>query len=484
MEDLDFFTIKSRAIKAVAALATGTFLLQIITITSQFIISVLLIPSVFGIFAILNAGVSMLNYFSDIGLAAALIQKRESLTSEDLKTSFTIQQLLVVSLVIAGVLSSSFVAQFYKLDISGLWLLRALIFSFLLSSLKTIPTILLERSIQFTKLTFVSIVETVVFYVTIITLALFGYSIESLTIGVLARGITGVVTIYSISSWRPQIGLSIPSAKQLLSFGIPMQANSIIALIKDNLFLLYLGKALTHTEVGYYGWSKSWSEAPLRLVMDSLSKVLFPLYSRLQYDSAQLRSVVEKTLLLQSTLVFPVSVSLLFLIKPIVMLIPKYGKWEGAIPLFYFFVIASVFASIAIPLTHVLNATGRAKKTLSLMTFWTILTWVITPFTISYFGYIGAAIAIAIVNTTQLITIRIIKKIVPFSIMKSIFSPLVASIILGLGLGMISLAVRDLGARIGLMILYAVLVYPACMYFLEYKNLKNDIGFIKQIFKR
>src|SRR3990167_6397998 len=90
-------------------------------------------------------------YFSDIGLAAALIQKKEEITKADLSSTFTIQQVIIVTLVIAGLLFSSTIGKFYNLDASGLLLLRVLIFSLFLSSLKTIPSIILERKLLFAR---------------------------------------------------------------------------------------------------------------------------------------------------------------------------------------------------------------------------------------------------------------------------------------------------------------------------------------------
>ena len=56
------------------------------------------------------------------GLAASLIQKKEQITQEDLKTTFTIQQILVFSLVIIVVLGTSLIKKFYNLDQSSIYL--------------------------------------------------------------------------------------------------------------------------------------------------------------------------------------------------------------------------------------------------------------------------------------------------------------------------------------------------------------------------
>src|SRR3990167_10530427 len=160
-------------------------------------------------------------YFSDIGLAAALIQKEEQPSRKDLVTTFTIQQVIIFTLIIIGLALSSKIAIFYKLDSQGLMLLRVLIFSLVLSSLKTIPSIILERKLDFTRLVIPQIFENITFYAVAVLLAFKGFGVASFTWAVLARGIIGLILIYFVSPWRPSVGFDKESAKRLTSFGIP-----------------------------------------------------------------------------------------------------------------------------------------------------------------------------------------------------------------------------------------------------------------------
>jgi len=101
------------------ALTSRTFLLQLIAFGATFLLTIYLTPAVFGIFFVVSAVISFLSYFSDIGLAAALIQKKEEITDDDLTTTFTIQQLLVFPIALISYLLSSKVAAFYGLDREG-----------------------------------------------------------------------------------------------------------------------------------------------------------------------------------------------------------------------------------------------------------------------------------------------------------------------------------------------------------------------------
>lgn len=432
MKDIDIATLKKRSIVGIVALTTRTFFLQIVAFGATFLLTLLLTPATFGVFYVVSAVMSFLGYFSDIGLAAALVQKKEQLTRDDLITTFTIQQVLVLVLVVLSFVFSGMVARFYDLNQEGVWLFRALAISFFLSSLKTIPSILLERELKFDKLVIPTILETVGFYSVAVYLAWKGYGITSFSAGVLVRGVVGVIAVYVIRPWRIGFGLSRPVLKSLLKFGVPFQLNSLLALVKDDLFTIYLGKALPFAQVGYIGWAKKWAEVPLRLIMDSVIRITFPAFSRLQHDRALLKKAIEKAIYGLVLTMMPISTGLVFFILPLVDIVPKYAKWAPAIPSFYFFVVAALVAGLTTPLINTLNAVGRIKTTLFFMIMWTLLTWAFSLTGIALFGFTGVSIALCVLSLTIVFVVAEVKKIAQFSFLSLIWSAAVGMSVQGL----------------------------------------------------
>jgi len=187
MEELDIAAVVNRSIHGIFALVSRTLFIQIVGFLVNFLLTIYLSPATFGVYFVVTAVIAFLSYFSDIGLAAALIQKKENLTKEDLATTFTIQQILVISSCAIAILASSFVAKFYDLELPGVMLFISLVIAFFLSSLKTIPSILLERDLHFEKLVIPQIVETLSFNLVALVLAIKGFGISSFTYAVLAR---------------------------------------------------------------------------------------------------------------------------------------------------------------------------------------------------------------------------------------------------------------------------------------------------------
>ncbi len=428
MEEIDFNLLKKKAKAGVIVLCSRTAFLQIVTFIATFLLTILLKPEIFGVFFVVSSVIAFLGYFSDIGLAAALIQKKEQLTEDDLKTTFTIQLILVSFLVILAYLFSGKFASFYHLDKDGLNLLRALIIAFFLSSLKTIPSVILERKLDFNLFVIPQIVETLFFYTSVVLLAFLGWGIASFTLGVLLRAVSGLVAIYMLVPWFPQLGFDKKIAKKLLSFGLPFQLNSLLALVKDDLLTIYLGKALGFAGVGFVGWAKKWAEMPLRLVMDNVNKVTFPAFARLQHNPKQLASVVETSLFFVVLLTLPLVGSGLVLMDILVKVIPKYVKWQPALFSFYLFALSVVISSVSSLVISLIQSLGRVKIVLKLMIDWTVLTWVLIPIFTHIYGFHGVAIAIFLISLTSFIPIFISYKLVNYNF-KVVFKPLFISLL-------------------------------------------------------
>jgi O-antigen/teichoic acid export membrane protein len=433
----DIRDIKKKSIVSAASLFFQSGYASVLGLVANLALTILLSPAIFGIYITVLSMISFLNYFSDIGLAASLIQRKE-ITDEDVSTTFSVQQILILSLVTIGFLVTPIIMSFYNIPPEGKYLYWALLAAFFISSLKTIPSIFLERAIQFQKIVFVQVAESTVFYLLVVLLAFAGYGLFSFTIAVVARAITGLILIYTIAFWRPRVGISPKSLRSLLAFGIPFQASSFLALFKDDLIILYLGKALGFEAVGYIGWAKKWAEAPIRIIMDNVTKVLFPLIAKFQDDAMQLRKLIEKNFYYLTLLIAPSLVGIALIMELIVTTMPNYTKWVVALPLFYVFVASSFLVLFMAPFINIFNALGKVKLAFSFMSLWTILTWLLTPLFVANYNLLGFPLVHLLLSSTFILVIWQAKRIIEFDLLQSVYRPLIATA----GMAIIVLALR------------------------------------------
>lgn len=474
-QEIDLKEIKKRALVGVTSLVSRSFLIQLIAFGSTFLLTIFLDPKVFGIFYLVTAFVSFFSYFSDIGLAAALIQKKESLEEKDLRTTFTVQQILVLSLITIIIILVPFVRQWYQLSSQAVMLLYAIALSFFLSSLKTIPSIILERELRFNLLIIPQILETLVFNLVAVILAWKGFGLSSFTWAVLSRGVVGLVSMYIICPWKIGISFSKDSFSRLLKFGLPYQANTVIAVVKDDLMTIFLGKIIGTTGLGYLGWAKKWSELPLRFLMDNVSKVAFPAFSRMQHEKESLKNAVEKSVFFLCFLTFPILMGFSILSSDLVQIIPRYLKWQPALLALYFYSFNSAFAVVSTPMTNLLNAIGQIKKTFKLMLMWLALTWGLMPILGLKFGYNGVALATAIIAASSIVAVWVAKKEVNFNLWFSVGKPLLITLIMGGAIYFIRPPLNSLVLSVLVRIIFGFLVYLLSAYLFFGNDLLMEI---------
>lgn len=489
MQDFDevgvpqFETIAKKSVKGLFALVSRTFFVQLLSVFASFILTIYLSPAAFGVFFVVSAIVVFLNYFQDIGLAASLIQKKKDPTVTELRSTFTIQQLLVLGITIPAFILAKPISEFYNLDTAGLYLLYALLFSFVCSSLKTIPTIMLERRLDFNKLVIPQIAENVAYNLCLIVFAIMGLGVASFTIAVLARSIVGLILIYKIEPWPIGLAIHKKSLKKLLSFGLPFQANSLLALVKDDLFNIYIAKVLPLTQVGYIGFGQKWAFLPLRLVMDNIIKITFPSFSRLQHDHESLKKAIEKTLFLISSFMVPTVIVIVLFSPHLISYIPRYGKWEPAVLSLTFFSLSTLLSSLSTPLTNFLNAIGKVKITLRFMILWTVLTWTISPLFIFFYGYNGVALASFLISFSSIAVFFVARGVIKFSMIKPIFP----SILAGFAMVFFILITQYIISNFFLLLIEIFLsgvFYLCALYLLARNEIRRTLIFIRSSIKK
>lgn len=483
VSEIDLAAVKRRAVRGVVALTGRTFFVQVVSFLGFFFLTVFLGRAEIGLFFAVSELVAILGYFSDIGLAAALIQKKEKPELADIRSTFTIQQILVLTLIVLVLILTPWLRSFYQISEVGVWLLWALTAGFFLASLKTIPSVLLERNLRFDLLVVVEMVETLLFYGLAVFLAWRGFGVLAYAWAVLARGVAGVILIYLFSPWKIGFALELASLRNLLRFGVPYQANSFLAVVKDRLMNVFLWKIIGAEGVGILGWAQKWAQMPLRLLMDSVMKVTFPAFSRMQEDPQELKGAIEKTLYFVSLLTFPILIGLVLLAKPLIFLIPKYEKWEVALLALGFYAINSAWASVTTPLTNALSAVGRIKTVFKLMVMWTGLTWAIYPILAIRYGYNGVAAAAALVATSSIVAILIAKKYLDFNL-KCLRAPVIATLGMGLLIWLLSPILSGSFPGLVGIILLGGLVYFGIIWLLVGQEFLVDLKRLSQVFKK
>lgn len=474
LNQADLDEIKSKSVAGAASYFARTIFLNLIGIAASIVLTFYLSPEDFGIFGYVIQFIGILTFFSDIGLAASLIQMKSTPSLSDYRTTFTVQQILswLIFLATIGITKSNLVGG------DAIWILLALGISFPLASLKTISAIKLERKLDFSKLVIPQIVEQLVFNGLLIYMVLNGYGVISYAYAIFARAIVGTIAMFMIKPWKIGIEINVKSLKSLINFGGKFQINDLLARVKDNLFQIVLYRFMSPTNYGYMSWAKTWSMYPYNLTVNNVMAITFPTFSRLQNNKEALRKAIEKSLFFITLVIFPLIAGMSLFITPLTHVIPNFVKWQPAIISFILFSLSIGWSAISSPLTNTLNAIGKIDTTLKLMVMWTLLTWLVTPVMIYFFGFNGVALAGFLISFTSFLPVIYVKKIIPINFMDQVWRQFGAMIIMSI-VGLAGMNFWKLGLRHMLAgIILTGLTYGISFIFLGRKKLILELNSI------
>jgi len=307
------------------------------------ILARLLAPSDFGLMGIAGLAMSTLDIFSRTGFGTALIQKKED-TDKYLNTAWTISVLRGVVLFAILFFSAPLIAVFFK-NAEVTPILKVIAISFLLGGLTNIGIIYFQKELDFGKQFIYQLSRTIASISVSITLAFILRNVWVLVYAMLAGGIVGLVTSYSLHPYRPKISLDTKKIKDLFSFGKWMLGSSIIIFLATQGDDAFLGKVLGVTALGFYQMAFNLSNMPVTEITHVISQVAFPAYSRLQDDLSKLKEAYLKILQLTTFISMPLAAGI-FILAPDLTWILLGQKWMPMAPALRVLAISGLIRSV------------------------------------------------------------------------------------------------------------------------------------------
>jgi O-antigen/teichoic acid export membrane protein len=472
-------TIGVKAARGAAALGVRQILVHGMNALTGIVLARLLSPSDFGIFAIITFVLTFLIAFGDVGLGASLIREAAEPHEEDFRSVFTVQQILVWAVVGIAWCLSPVLARAYQLAPSQSILFRLVALSLLFSSLQVIPSVRLERHLEFQKLAAVEIAQALIFNAVTIGMVVCGFGPLSFAVGLLSRSVAGAVMINWVSPWRIHWHWDWNRIKRHMRFGLPYQGIAFTSLLKDSITPIFIGLTLGTFAVGFINWAAMVAVYPVWALM-ALQRVYLPAFARMRSQKDQLAAFVEKVLLATNAIVAPIAVLTLVLIRPITLLV--FGdKWLAAIPLFELLWLANLLVATTTPVMGLLNALGNSKITFAFSAGWMLGTWVLGIPLIHLWGLIGFAIANVIVTLSSMLLIRLAQEQVGFRMLRVIYPEWA----LALAVGVILFGFQSICPIKSLPTLAGVGIAGLLLFALGMQRLyPNEIGRLSDLFRQ
>jgi O-antigen/teichoic acid export membrane protein len=381
-----------------AALVLRQGVVKGVAIVGGVILARILTPAAFGTYAIVVFVVAAFSLVGDMGLGAALIQQESEPTDHNYRVVFTIQLMVFGGASAAIMVFGPWIAGRFGLSSDGIWLMRILAIGLLVSALRALPSVRLERHLAFGRLAFAEAAQAIVFQVVAVTAAVLGLGVVSFGVAALGGTITATLIVNVIAPWRPGLAWDPADVRKFLRFGLPYQGVGVLSFIKDAANPLFIGIVAGVAAVGFINWATIIVGYPL-LISTILSRLYFPAFSRLrsrpERASAFGAAVIRWNVFIAVGLIVP------FLPCASYWTSVVFGsQWLPAVPLLYLLAIAIPIAAATTVGLGILNATGRSGTALGFAALWMGTTWLFTVPAVLTVGWVGFGIANAIVTLT------------------------------------------------------------------------------------
>ena len=456
--------LRARTLRGFLLVGAQRALSLVVTAAGGIALARLLLPDVFGSYALISFAVTLGVVFSDVGLGAALIQRRELAGDAGLTAAF------VAQLTLAAVLGAALVV---LAPVAVAWLgappetadaLRALALLVPLAALRMPAAVVLERRLVYLPLTLADTLDTVLFYAVAVVAALGGFGVWSFVLGALAGRLAGVVTLSIAVRWRPAAHWRWRDLAPALSFGVLFHGSALITMVRDAVVPIVVGAWVGLAGVGFVNWATALAFLPLQ-VISIAGRVLFPALARLQDDPVGFARATERALNRVALVVYPLALLLMAAATPTVRFV--YGEaWMPAVTAVQVLCVTTLVGGTSNLLVHALYALGRADTVLRLNLAWTALLWVLTPLLVPWLGIVGFALSSAAVALTMCSTAVALRRLAPVNVLRPVAVPLVAAAAAALALaGLERVWIHDLASLVTAAaaagLLYATLIVSA-----------------------
>ncbi|GFP74204.1 lipopolysaccharide biosynthesis protein [Clostridium fungisolvens] len=345
------------------------------------ILARLLLPSEFGVVAIISVFTSFFAILGDMGIGPAIIQNK-SLKDKEISDIFIFSIFASIIIAILFYFFSYFVSDFYgnKIYIKlGSMLSIAVLFNIA----NIVPNALLYKKKNFKIVGIINVSANIIVGCITITLAIKGWSYYALIFDSVLKSIT--IFLFSTLSSKVKIyrSFNITSIKKVKSYSTYQFLFNFINYFTRNLDNILVGKYLGVNTLAYYDKAYKLMLYPVQNLTYVITPVLHPILSDYQEDKKVIYNSYLKIVKLLSLLGVFASVFCFFSSKEIIFIMYG-GQWTDSIIIFQILSLSMIFQMVLSSIGSIFQATGYVKKLFStgiissIFTITGILTGIIT----------------------------------------------------------------------------------------------------------
>lgn len=331
-------------------------LAQLVQWAATFLVIRILDPRDYGLFAMTQVILVLLNMLNGYGLASGLIQQKE-IGSREIRQLFGMLVLLNFSLGALQFLLAPLAAAYYRQEIvADLMRVQALLY--LTTPFIALPYALLSRAMDFRLQARVNIIASLASASAALGGAIAGFGVWTLVLAPLV-----LFTVRAIGMTIAAKSLVWPSfnfrgAGTIARYGGVMAAGQLFWFAQSQADVFIAGRHFTPHELGIYTTSLFLTQIFVSKFVPPLNEVAFSAYARIQHDTAAVAYAFARSVRIIMIAALPFYFGLAATAEPLVLTVLG-DKWRETIPIVRLLALAMPFMTLQVLFSPACDARGR-----------------------------------------------------------------------------------------------------------------------------
>lgn len=363
---------------------------------STLILARLLMPADFGLIAMAMSILALVAMLSTFSFDIALIQNANA-ERRHYDTAWTFNIIFGFANALALIALALPVASFYHEPrlVSIMMVIAATCF---VQGFGNIGVVAFQKDLALHKEFVFGLAKRMVGFFVTVALAYFLRSYWALIVATLVSSIVGVALSYYMHPFRPR--LSLLGRQDLFHFSKWLLLNNLLVSLTHRAPDFVIGKVAGPASLGLYTVAYEISNLPTTELVFPISRAVFPAYSKMAGDLAQLRQGFLDVLSVILLVTVPAGIGIVVLAEPFVHVLLG-AKWAAAVPLIKVLGIFGVLRASGSNIGGVYLALGRPRlQTYQALVFLGVLFPGLVWLTGAY-GAIGASYAVLLAAAVQ-----------------------------------------------------------------------------------
>lgn len=477
-------SLKNKTVKSVLWSGIERFSVQGIQFILTIIIARLVLPSDYGLIAMLGIFISIGQSFIDSGFSNALVQKQDR-NEVDYATVFYFNIFVGIIFYFLLFILSPYIAAFYNEALLEP-LTKLISLNLIVSAFAVVQRAKLTVALNFKMLSISSLCAVAISGIIGIIMAYQGRGVWAIATQSLINNLLCTIILWILVKWVPKHKFSYSSFKALFGFGSKLLVSGLIHTIYTNSYNIIIGKFFSSLELGFYNRAYTIAYMPSTNFSYIITRGIYPILCTLQNDESALQKYFIRSLRTACYLISPIMIGLCILSKPLVSLLLT-DKWLPMVPYLQILSIAYLWSPMMDINNNLVNSKGFANYFLYAEIQKKICAIIILAVTIP-FGVKIMCYGLIIYSLVDWYLIsRYSKKIISFSFfcqIKELSPILLLNVAIGLIMYFVSNSIKSTSMQLLISIIVSTIAYCSFTLMFNMKEAKLLISFKTSILNR